>query len=193
MRGFIKFIIILFVIIAIAAGGLWYGYYRMIPEMVGKAIVEESEPTGLPAPYKAKISRIRKPVNRATEKLIHQIDSLNIPFAAILRLIDETENSDVIKAIDDLKTENPTSPDAIFNIVKKNIPSREFDLELFRKPFLKYATMERYRYGMQYIDRNEVIEQIDEMPYREIMKEVLLQKRAELDRKLKDGGGPQLD
>jgi hypothetical protein len=193
MRGFRKFIIVLFVIAAIVAGGLWYGYYHLIPQMVGKAIVEESEPAVLPGPYKAKISRIRKPVNRATEKLIQEIDSLNIPFAAILRLIDETENSDVVNTIEELKSAQPTSPNAIFNIVKKNIHSREFDLELFRKPFLKYATMERYRYGMQYIDRNEVIEQIEDMPYKEIMKEILLQKRAEIDRKLKESGGPQLD
>src|SRR5687767_8664548 len=126
MRSFIKFTIIILIIVAILAGGLWYGYYHLLPKMVGKAIVENSEPSVLPGPYKAKISRLRKPVNRATEKLIHEIDSLNIPFAAILRLIDETENNAVLNTVEELKSTNPTSPDAIFNIVKRNIPSREF-------------------------------------------------------------------
>ena len=193
MKGFAKLVIVLGIIVAIIAGVVWSGYYRVIPKMVGKAIIEDTEPSVLPEAYKAKISKIKKPVNHVTEKLIHEVDSLNIPFAAILRLIDETENDDVVRTIEALKSENPSTPNGIFNIVKKNIPSREFDLELFRKAFLKYATMDRYRYGMRYIEKNQMIEQIDDMPYREIVKEVLLQKRAELDRKLKDADGPLLD
>ncbi|RAW01749.1 hypothetical protein [Pseudochryseolinea flava] len=193
MKGISKLIIILCVIVAIIAGVVWYAYYRMLPEIVGKAIVQDSEPAVLPEVYKAKISKIKRPVNHATEKLIREMDSLDIPFAAIIRLIDETENRDVVKTIEALKEKNPQSPNAIFNIVKSNIPSTEFDLEILRKPFLKYATMERYQYGMRYIEKNQVIEQIDEMPYREIVKEVLIQKRADLDRKLKDAGGPRLD
>ena len=45
---------------------------------------------------------------------------------------------------------------------------------------------------MRYIENNEIIEQIGEMPYRQIVKEVLLQKRAEIDQRLKAGGGPKL-
>jgi hypothetical protein len=187
-----KILIIVVLLLAVIAGGLWYGYYRVLPKMVGQAIVEGTEPSVLPKVYQQKIHRMTKPVNRASEKIIHEIDSLHIPFEAIIRLIDETDNQTVVKMITELNEENPSTPAQIFNIVKKNVPSPEFDLELLRKPFLKYATMERYAYGMRYIENNDVVKQIDDMPYREIIKEVLIQKRAEIARKLKAAGGPHL-
>jgi hypothetical protein len=193
MGRFKTTLILLIVLAAIVGGGIWYVYYRYIPKMVGKAIVSNEEPAALPTPYKEKIQRFRKPVNKATEKIIHEIDSLDIPFSAILRLIDETENDAVVRTYQELKQQQPDNPNEIFNIIKKNIPSEEFDLEYFRKPFLRYATMDRYDYGMRYIENNEVIEQINEMPYRQIVKEVLIQKRAEIDRRLKDSGGPSIN
>jgi hypothetical protein len=177
-----KLIVIIVVLVALIGAGIWYAYYKLIPQLVGKAIVENQEASVLPTPYQEKIQRVRKPVNTATEKLIHEIDSTDIPFAAIIRLIDNTENETVVR----------TYPDEIFDIIKKNVPSEEFDLEQFRKPFLRYATMDRYDYGMRYIENNEIIEQINDMPYREIVKEVLIQKRAEIDRRLKTSGGPTL-
>jgi hypothetical protein len=185
-------VIVLVIIAAVIGGGVWYSYYRVIPRMVGKALVENTEPTALPNEYKVKIRKLRKPVNRASEKIIREIDSLDIPFSAILRLIDETENETIVQTITELKTHEPSNPNEVFNIVKQQVPSPEFDLEVLRKPFLKYATMERYDQGIQYIDNNQVIEQIEEMPFREIVKEVLIQKRAELDRKMKAAGGPGL-
>lgn len=187
-----KFLIILILLAGVVAGGVWYGYYRYIPKLVGQAIVENHEPSVLPAPYQEKIQRFRKPVNKATEKIIYEIDSMNIPFEAILRLIDNTENETVVRTYQELKDQQPKNTDEIFDIIKKNVPSKEFDLERFRKPFLRYATMDRYDYGMGYIENNEIIEQINEMPYRQIMKEVLIQKRAEIDRRLKTSGGPAL-
>jgi hypothetical protein len=117
---------------------------------------------------------------------------MDIPFSAIIRLIDNTENETVVRTYEELKKQEPGSTNEIFDIIKKNVPSEEFDLERFRKPFLRYATMDRYDYGMRYIENNEIIEQINEMPYREIVKEVLIQKRAEIDRRLKTSGGPAL-
>lgn len=192
MRRFRNTLIVLIVLGGIIAGGVWYGYYRVIPEMVGKAIVQNEEPAVLPAPYKAKIHKYRKPVNKATEKILIAMDSSDIPFDAILRLIDKTEDATVVRTYEALKAEQPSDPNEIFDIVKKNVPSDEFDLERFREPFLKFATMDRYRYGMRYIENNEIIEQIGEMPYRQIVKELLVQKRAEIDRRLKDSGGPTL-
>jgi hypothetical protein len=192
MRRLRNIFIVLVLIGGIIAGGIWYGYYRVIPEMVGKAIVQNQEPAVLPAPYKEKIQKFRKPVNKATEKILMEIDSSDIPFAAILRLIDNTEDEAVVRTYAELKAEQPDDPNEVFDIVKKNIPSEEFDLERFREPFLRYATMERYEYGMRYIENNEIIEQIEEMPYRQIVKEVLLHKRAEIDRRLKTSGGPKL-
>lgn len=191
-----KFLKTLFIILLIAVmligAGLWYSYKRVIPRMVGNAIVEETDPAVFPEPYKEKIRRVRKPANHAAEKIVREIDSLNIPFSAFLRLIDETENETIVETITALKSQEPTTTNEVFNIVKEHVPSKEFDLEILRKPFLKYATMDRYDQGLQYIDNNQVIEQIEEMPFREIVKEVLIQKRAEIDRKMKAAGGPGL-
>jgi hypothetical protein len=187
-----KLIVIIVVLVALFGAGMWYAYYKFIPQLVGKAIVGNQEASVLPGPYQEKIQSVRKPVNYATEKLIHEIDSIDIPFAAIIRLIDNTENETVVRTYQELKTHEPSNPDEIFDIIKKNVPSEEFDLERFRKPFLRYATMDRYDYGMRYIENNEIIEQINDMPYREIVKEVLIQKRAEIDRRLKTSGGPTL-
>jgi hypothetical protein len=178
------FLLTTIILVAGVAAGLWYSYYRVIPRMVSEAIVDETEPVVLPDRYKQKIKRISKPVNRVSEKIIHEIDSLSIPFDAIIRLIDKTDNETVIRTLNELKAQQPENPDEIFDIVKANVPSPEFDLEMLRKPYLKYATMQRYHQGLAYIDNNMIIEQIDEMPYREIVKEVLIYKRAEIDKKL---------
>lgn len=178
-------LLITLILVAAIVSGLWYSYYRVIPRMVGEAIVHETEPAVFPDRYNQKIKKISKPVNHVSEKIIHEIDSLSIPFDAILRLIDDTDNETVIRTLNELKSRQPENPDEIFDIVKENVPSPEFDLEILRKPYLKYATMQRYRQGLQYIDNNMIVEQIDEMPYREIVKEVLIYKRAEIDRKLK--------
>jgi hypothetical protein len=191
-----KFLKTLFIILLIAAvligAGLWYSYKRIIPRMVAKAIVEDTDPGVLPEQYVEKIRRVRKPANRAAEKIVREIDSLDIPFSAFLRLIDETENEALVETITALKSQEPSTTNEVFNIIKEHIPSKEFDLEILRKPFLKYATMDRYDQGLQYIDNNQVIEQIEEMPFREIVKEVLIQKRAEIDQKLRAAGGPGL-
>lgn len=191
-----KFLKTLFIILLVAAvligAGLWYSYKRVIPRMVGRAIVEETDPDVLPEQYVEKIRRVRKPANRAAERIVREIDSLNIPFSAFLRLIDETENETIVETINALKSQEPSTTNEVFNIVKEHVPSKEFDLEILRKPFLKYASMDRYDQGLQYIDNNQVMEQIEEMPFREIVKEVLIQKRAEIDQKLRAAGGPGL-
>lgn len=180
-------IILLVVFTAVGAAGLLL-YKKIIAYTISNAIVKEEEPSPLLGSYGTEVRKFRAPINKASEQIIYKLDSLHIPFESFLTAVDNADKTEILQTLEAIKQQKPETPNEVFNIVKKNMTIREFDVELFRKPFLRYASMPKINKALNYIDSHKLAEEIDISISREIIKTVLRQKKDEITQKLNAGG-----
>lgn len=188
-KKFRKWPIILLAIILSVCAAVLLLYKKIIAYTVSNAIVTEEAPSPLLGSYGKEVQKFKAPINRASEKIIYKLDSLHIPFDAFLAAIDHADKNEILKTLDELKRKKPANPNEVFNIVKQNMTVTEFDVELFRKPFLRYATMPKIDQALNYIEMHNLAKEIDISISREIIKTVLTQKKEEITSKLKKSGG----
>lgn len=182
-------------VVAAISLATWLSYKKIVAYAVSDAIVKDSATASsfLLGPYKSKIKMLKAPINRASEQLIYRLDSLHIPFDVFLEAVDHVDKGEIIQTLQELKSKRPEDTNEVFDIVKENITVKEFDPEIFRKSFLKYATMKKINQVLQYIELHNLAEEIDISISREIIKKVLIQKKEEITQKLKASGGVSVD
>lgn len=185
-------LILLAVVLCICAASLLF-YKKIIAHTVSNAIIKEGAPSPLLGSYGKEIKKFKVPINRASEQIIYKLDSLHIPFDAFLAAVDNADKDEILQTLDELKQQQPTTTTQVFNIVKQNMTIKEFDVELFRKPFLKYATMPKINQALDYIEMHHLAAEIDISISREIIKTVLKQKKDEITSKLEKTTGITTD
>jgi len=185
-------IITLAVLLGLGIAGLLL-YKKIIAYTISNAIVKQEEPSPLLGSYGTEVRKFRAPINKASEQIIYKLDSLHIPFESFLMAVDNADKTEILQTLDAINEQKPGTPNEVFNIVKKNMTVKEFDVELFRKPFLRYASMPKINKAMNYIESHKLAEEIDISISREIIKTVLRQKKDEITQKLKASGGITTD
>ncbi len=185
-------IVILAVLLSLGVAGLLL-YKKIIAYTISNAIVKEEEPSPLLGSYGTEVRKFRAPINKASEQIIYKLDSLHIPFESFLTAVDNADKTEILQTLDAINEQKPETPNEVFNIVKKNMTVKEFDIELFRKPFLRYASMPKINKALNYIESHKLAEEIDISISREIIKTVLRQKKDEITQKLKASGGITTD
>jgi hypothetical protein len=189
-KNYKRWLIISAITLAALVGAAFLLYKPVVVYTVSHAIADSSStaPVYLGS-YGKKIQKIKKPINKASEQVIYKLDSLHIPFEVFLQTIDNVDKKEILKTLAEIEKQKPTTSGQIFDITKKNITVTAFDVEAFRKPFVKYATMPRIQKALHYINENRLAEELDITVSREIIKNILIQKRAEIDYRLKKAGG----
>ena len=82
--------------------------------------------------YGKQIQKYKKPINKASEQVIHELDSLHIPFEVFLKTIDEMDKQEILKTLSEIKRLKPQTSNEVFNITKNNMTVTAFDIEIFR-------------------------------------------------------------
>jgi hypothetical protein len=174
MKTFLIILLSLLVIIGLG-GFIFYKFY--LPDLVAEAIIHDETPPYVPEHVKAKIEKLKVPINQASEDLIQEIHKSNITLEEVIKAIDETQETQVYSAVDELNDVKAKNTNEVFDIAKKHLHA-DFDLEVLREPFNKNVNMKMINKAMNYLNstRNEGL---DPETMKAIAKKVLIEKEKE--------------
>jgi hypothetical protein len=175
MKKLIVWTIVIIMLIGIG-GFVFYRYY--LPDMVVSAMVEDDLPAFVPERVKAKIEKIKVPVNKGAEAVIAQIHTSDVTLEQIFKAIDQTDEEQVNTALDELQETKITNTDQAFNLFKKHFRA-DFDVEIFREPFNKNVDMAMIKKARGYAESYRNDEAMDTEMAKAVIKKILLQKEKE--------------
>jgi hypothetical protein len=175
-----RFLLILIIIgLIVWAGG--YLFYRIyLPDIVANALVSDKTPTYIPKRLMNKVDELRMPVNKGADEMIVQMRRNNVALEDVLAVIDDTDEEEARNFLSELNTVKPTDANQVFDIAKKHITA-DFDIEVFRAPFVKNVSMKSIRKAMGYANTNQKTNDLDIETGRAIAKQILIQKYNEVN------------
>ena len=173
-----------FLLIVITVGLLlWLGgylFYRLyLPDLIAKAIVSEESPTYIPRRIMNKVEEFKAPVNKGANEMVVEMKRNDIPLEDVLEVVDETNEDRAYELLEELNKLNPQTPNEVFDIAKKYIEA-DFDVEVFREPFVKNVSMKSIQKAMRYANTNQRTKDLDIETGRAIAKQILIQKYNEV-------------
>lgn len=172
MKRFL-FIIIILGLLIWAGSYLFYRYY--FPSLVAEALVAEQSPSYIPRRLMNKVDELRKPVNKGADEIILEMKKNDIPLEDVVEVIENTSEDEAYEFLMDLNESNPKTPDEVFDIAKKHIDA-DFDIEVFRKPFVENVNMKAIRRAMSYANTNQRTKDLDIVTGRAIARQILMEK-----------------
>jgi hypothetical protein len=177
MKRFLFFLIITCLILW-AGGYFLYRFY--LPDLIAKALVADATPTYIPKRLMNRVDELRAPVNKGVDEIIIEMKRNNIPLEDVLELVDQADEEEANLFLEELNAANPQNPDEVFNIAKKHL-SADFDVEVFREPFVRNVNMQSIRKAMRYAAVNQRTKDLDIETGRAIAKQILIEKYKTLE------------
>lgn len=177
MKRFL-FLVIILGLLVWAGSYIFYRYY--FPDLVADALVAEQSPSYIPRRLMNKVDELRKPVNKGTDEIIMEMKRNEIPLNDVVDVIESTSEEEAYAFLMDLNSSNPKTPDEVFDIAKKHIDA-DFDIEVFRKPFVENVNMKAIRRAMSYANTNQRTKDLDIETGRAIAKKILIEKYQQVE------------
>lgn len=169
--------------IVLGLGGLFlYKYY--LPGMIGEAVVKDEIPAYVPDYMKSKMVKYKAPLNKGADDVIRQIHQANVPLDQVLGAIDKTDEAQINAMISEIQMSDVQSTDQVFNIAKRHLDPG-FDIEVLREPFNKNVNIKMIRKALDESNQNAE-RTVDTDMAKAILKNILVQKEHEYNRKLAD-------
>ena len=172
-----KVIIILVVIIA-GAIVLHFNFKYVASNVIANAILKDEPPAYLPERVVAKIRKVRAPINDAAEELFVTMRENNVDLDQVLSAIDNVKEEQALAFLDEVIAMNSRDANSIFDLAKQRFPV-DFDVEVFREPFLGKATPELLKKVVNYADHYRDNDLIDFESAKRIAKRILTEKEKE--------------
>jgi hypothetical protein len=169
-------------IIAWAGGYIFYRFY--FPELVASAIMADETPKYIPRRLMNKVDELRMPVNKGVDEIISEMKKREIALEDVVEVIESTSEDEAYNFLNELNQANPKDANAVFDIAKKHIDA-DFDVELFRKPFVENVSIASIRRVVRYANTNNVTKDLDIETGRAIAKQILIEKYHQIDTKQK--------
>src|SRR4051812_38083354 len=117
MKKFLLWAISILVIIS-AAG---YAFYKLyLPDMVVDAFTTE-QPVYVPKFVKARITKYKVPINKGAEDIIKNIHRSDVPLTQVLDAIDNIDENNLNRTLDQLNDHQIASTDQAFDLIKENV------------------------------------------------------------------------
>lgn len=174
----ILILVLAFLIIGLIGG--WYVYRVQIPKMAASAIIKGEYSAFVPQKIQRKINKIRDSLNNQIEEVLTITDTLGISIEDILAGLEEVDKQEVINTYEQIKETKPSTTSQVFQIAYDNIKISAFDPMVLRGPFVKHAKMKQITRAMQYVEDNDLLDNLDMDLMRRTAKEILLQKKEEI-------------
>ncbi|HEY0656333.1 MAG TPA: hypothetical protein VGD65_24540 [Chryseosolibacter sp.] len=176
-----------FLLIVIILGlFLWAGvyiFYRVyLPDLVAKALVADETPSYIPRRIMNKVDELRAPVNKGADEMIIEMKKNEIPLDDVVEVIESTTEDEAYEFLKDLNESQPKTPDEVFDIAKKHVEA-DFDIEVFRKPFVENVSMASIKKAMRYANTNQRTKDLDIVTGRAIAKQILIEKYNQVSQK----------
>lgn len=163
---------------------LWVGgyiFYRVyLPDLIAKAIVSDTTPQYIPRRLLNKVDELRAPVNKGANEMIVEMKRNHIPLEDVLEVVDKTNEQEAYNFLSALNEADPKDPNEVFDIAKKHLQA-DFDVEVFREPFIKNVSMKSIRRAIKYANLNQKTKDLDIETGKAIAKHILMEKYNEVE------------
>ncbi|MTI22488.1 hypothetical protein E1176_15760 [Fulvivirga sp. RKSG066] len=179
-----KILIITSLVLVAVLAAAFYAYKKVIPEMTAKAIVKGEYSVFIPKKVESKISIVRDTVNRKIDEVVMIADSEGITIEQLIAGLEEVDKNEVMAAYRDVKKNNLSAPEEIFDSAYKNIKIEAFDPLLLKPAFVKHIQRDHVDKVMHFVEKNNIMENLEMNMYRNIAKQVLYEKQDELRQKV---------
>lgn len=178
-----KRLLLVIIILGLLVWAGVYIFYRMyLPDLVAKALVSEDTPAYIPRRLMNKVDELRAPVNKGADEMIMEMKRNEIPLDDVLDVIESTSEDEAYEFLKDLNESNPKTPDQVFDIAKEHLKA-DFDIEVFRKPFVENVSMASIKKAMNYANTNRKTKDLDIVTGRAIAKQILIEKYNQVEQK----------
>ncbi len=157
------------------AGYVAYEVY--FPQLIAESITSESMAL-VPDKYESRIEKIRKPVNEGAGVVVEAVHNSEVTIDDILKAIDNTEEEQALRFLEELNQTEITSPDQVFNMAKKHFPVK-FNVEIFRQPFNDKVSLATIKKGVRYANMYKDKDEFDVITVKSIAKRILVEKEEE--------------
>lgn len=168
----------------VLVGSAGYLAYRLyFPVMVAKSFASKTSKL-LPQDVQRRIEKVREPVNEGAAIIIAQIhQSDGVTMEDLLRAIDNATEEQAYALLDELNAMDIKSADSVFSVTKRHFPV-DFNVEIFRKPFIEKASPALIRKCVKMANIYKRRGEIDAETAKSIAKRILLQKEEEFNKLL---------
>ncbi len=157
----------------------------MLPRMIAKSLRSESEESILiPKQLKPTVQKARVELNKQMDSIPKIMYSLNLTFDDLLYIAETIDANQVLRSIDEFNKTDLKDVDQAFDILKKNITIEGYNAEPFRPIFRKKVNLKKIQSVLRKINENQLTTTISIPVARETVKQVLLDNREKLERKL---------
>jgi hypothetical protein len=173
------FIGLLVLLTLIAIGGFVVYKFYMADLIADAIITKEDVPAFVPEKIKSKIDKYRTPINYGAEETIKKMHESHITLEHLLKAIDEAPEDQAYALLEELNATKIRSSNQVFDMVKERFPV-DFDVEVFRKPFIEKVDVKTIRKGIAYM--NQHAESMDVEMAKSVAKKILLQKEKEYNK-----------
>jgi hypothetical protein len=170
-----RFLLVIIILGLLAWGGIYIFYRVYLPDLVAKAIVSEETPQYIPRRIMNRVDELRAPVNKGADEMILEMKKNDIELTDVVEVIESTSEDEAYEFLQDLNASKPTTPDEVFDIAKQHIEA-DFDLEVFRKPFVENVSMASIQKAMRYANTNQKTKDLDIVTGRAIARQILIEK-----------------
>jgi Tfp pilus assembly protein PilE len=177
--------LLIFVVIIAVLGLVFYGGYRFyLPTMIANTLTSDQPSPLVPAAMQEEVSKLKSKVKREIKKLPAFLKQNNIEYKDLLNIVDRARPRDLMAAYREIASTRITSTNQVFNIGKKHIKIKGYDLEIFRRPFNQKLTVEDIQRGLLKIQQNKTLTAMSIPVAKETVKEILESSRSEVQREL---------
>lgn len=174
-----KILIAAAIALAVLGTGGYLLYRSCMTDIIAQAVVSDSLPPYIPKRLQARIETIRKPLNKGTEAMLHEMHVSRIPLDRVLDALDKTTEEDAYAFLDELNSTPLRNTDQVFDIAKKHFAG-DFDVEVFRAPFREHFQMNQIRSAIVLANKNRAEKNIDIRSAMEILKKIIADKDREM-------------
>lgn len=172
-------------IVAILAVGGYFIYIRFIlPQQIASAIInEKAAPKLLPNRYEKQFVKSRDRINSGADSVLRILHRKNISLQQLLKAIDEVDENDAYRFLDELSTTTIVSSDQVFSIGKKYFKP-DFDVETLRELFRKRVSVSQIKRAIALAIKHRDEGDISPEIFRSVVKQVLIEKEKKISKEL---------
>lgn len=174
-----RFLLVVIILGLLLWGGAYIFYRVYLPDLVAKALVSDETPPYIPRRLMNRVDELRAPVNKGADEMIIEMKKNEIPLDDVVDVIENTTEDEAYEFLKDLNESNPKTPDEVFDIAKEHIRA-DFDVEVFRKPFVENVSMKSIRKAMHFANTNQKTKDMDIVTGRAIAKQILIEKYKQI-------------
>lgn len=178
-----KALIIVLILLVLGAVGAFIFYKVAVPKMAAKAIVKGEYSAVIPQKVQKKIEDVRDTINHRFDEVIAITQKENITIEQLMKGIDEVEKKEVLATYKEVISKQVTDPEKIFNIAYKHIKIEAFDPMVLKETFLSHAKPQHIKRGLQFAEKNKIMESLDMQMARSVAKQILREKQKEIEEK----------